>query len=433
MLDKLFKTIEKIIPKKWHWILRHEGFRRYFTNTGWMFFGQMFSLLVSFFIGAWLARYLGPENYGILSYAIAFVGVFSFISSFGIDGILSRDLVKFSEKRDELLGTSFRLKIIGGIIAFVFSVISAFIFETTPLIRFLIIIFSFTFILQAFNIIGIYFQAEVKSRNNVKAVFIATIISSILKVAVILFDRGVVWIMIIYVIDFALQGGGLVYAYKRYGLSLKAWKFNYNLAREILKNSWPLMLASAASFIYIRIDQVMIGSLMGKYEVGIYAAAVKLVEVFYFIPGIICSSVFPAIINAKKTNIETYHRRLKNLYILMVVSAILMAIPITFFAKSIIYILFGSGYLDSVIILQVYIWSSIGLFLGTAIGQYLMSENLVKTIFYLNFLAMVSNIILNLIFIPLFGISGSAWATLISYLIVPVALFVGGKNWKKLG
>lgn len=430
MLNKLFKIIEKITPKKWRWILNHGGFRRYFVNTGWMFFGQMFSLFVSFFIGAWMARYLGPEKYGILSYAIAFVGIFSFLSSLGIDGILNRDLVKFPKKRDELLGTAFRLKIIGGIFAFVFCVIGAFVFETTLLIRLLIIIFSFTFILQAVNIIGIYFQAEVKSRNNVRAVFIATIISSILKVVVILFDRGVVWIMAIYVVDFALQGGGLVYAYKRYGLSIKAWKFNNNLAREILKNSWPLMLASAASYIYIRIDQVMIGALMGKYEVGIYAAAVKLVEVWYFIPGIICSSVFPAIINAKKTNIEMYHRRLKNLYILMAALAILMAIPVTFLAKPIIYILFGSGYLDSVNILQIYIWSSIGLFLGTAISQYLMSENLVKTIFYLNFLTMASNIILNLILIPLLGISGSAWATLISYLIIPIALFVGVKNWK---
>lgn len=433
MLDKFFKTIEKITPQKWRWILNHDGFRRYFANTGWMFFGQMFSLLGSFFIGAWLVRYLGPENYGVLSYALAFVGLFGFIASLGVDGILNRELVKFSGKRDEFLGTAFRLKLIGGITALTLCIISAFIFKTTPLIRLLIILFSFTFILQAINVISIYFQSEVKSKNNVKAVLAATLISSILKVLVILFDRGVIWLVAVYALDSLWQGIGFVNAYRKQGLKIKAWKFNNNLAREILKNSWFLMLASAASFIYVRIDQVIIGYLSGNREVGIYAAAVKLVEVWYFIPGIICGSLFPAIVNAKITGQAVYKSRLRKFYILMVIIPFLIAIPMTLLAKPIIFILFGSEYMASVNILRIYIWSSIGLFLGTAMSQYLMSENLVKTIFWLSLSAMIVNIVLNFIFIPIWGLQGAAWATLISYLVMPVMVFAGGKIWKKVG
>jgi O-antigen/teichoic acid export membrane protein len=164
----------------------------------------------------------------------------------------------------------------------------------------------------------------------------------------------------------------------------------------------------------------MIGSMLGNREVGIYAVAVKLVEVWYFIPGIICSSLFPAIVNAKKAGVDIYKNRLKKFYILMFVIPMVMAIPISILAKPIIHIMFGNGYLESVGVLQIYIWSSIGLFLGWAVNQYLMSENSVKTIFWLNFLAMIVNIILNLIFIPTFGIIGSAWATLFSYFVVPV-------------
>lgn len=430
MLDKIFKKLERFVPAKYRWILNHDGFKRYFANTGWMFAGQMFSLVISFFIGAWLARYLGPENYGVLSYSLAFVGLFGFIAALGVDSILSRELVKYPEKRDELLGTAFRLKLIGGMIALALCILSVFIFRTAPLVRLLIILFSFTFILSAINVISIYFQAEVKSKNNVKALFIATIISSLLKVAVILLDKGVIWIMIIYVLDLVWQGAGLIIAYKKHGLKIKNWKFNKILAIEILKNSWPLVLASATAFIYLKIDQVMIGAMLGNYKVGIYAAGVKIVEIWYFIPVIICGSLFPAIINAKKTNIEIYKRRLKNLYILMATISILMAIPITLLAKPIIYILFGNGYLESVNILRVYIWSSLGLFLGQAIGQYLTSENLVRTIFWLNFLAMAVNVILNLIFIPTFGILGSAWATLISYMVIPMVIFVRGKVLK---
>ena len=433
MLDKFFKIIEKITPVKYRWILNHDGFKRYFANTGWMFFGQMFSLLVSFFIGAWIARYLGPENYGVMSYAIAFVGLFSFISSLGIDGIVSRELVKFPEKRDELLGTAFRLKLIGGIIATLFTVACAFLFQFNSLIKLLIILFTIPFVFQSLNIISIYFQAEVKSKNNVKALLVATLISSVLKILVILFDRGVIWLIAVYALDSLWQGIGFVVAYKNYGLKIKNWHLNKTLAWKILKNSWPIMLASAAGFVYLKIDQVIIGYMLGNREVGLYAAAVKLVEVGYFIPAIICTSLFPAIVNAKKIGPHVYKDRLNKFYLLMIVISFIIAVPFTFLAKPIIYILFGIGYLGSVIILKVYIWSSFGLFLGWAVTQYLMTENLVKTIFWLNFLAMVTNIILNLVFIPRFGLSGAALATLISYLVLPTMVFIGDKFWKKVG
>lgn len=424
MTNRFFNLIKKIAPTRWHWVLEHQGYKRYFANMSWMFGGRMFLLLVSFFIGAWVARYLGPENYGILSYSIAFVGLFGFVASFGIDRILNRELIQTPEKRDELLGTAFRLKLIGGTIAFCLAFVSVLIFQTNHLIQLLVVLFSFTFILQSINVISNYFNAEVKSKNNIRAMVVATIISSILKIIVILLGEGVIWLIIIYVLDSLWQGIGFIRAYKHYGLKIRSWKFDNTLAKVILKNSWPLMLAEVAGFVYLKIDQVMIGSMLGNYKVGIYAAAVKLVEVWYFVPGIICTALFPAIINAKKTNINLYKNRLKNFYILMAIVPIIMAIPISLLAKPIIQIIFGNGYLESVLILKIYIWSSIGLFLSMAVVQYLMSENLVKIIFWLNFLAMIVNIILNLILIPTFGIIGSAWATLISYAVIPMGVWI---------
>ena len=300
MTNRLFNLIKNITPMKWHWILEHEGHKRYFANMSWMFGGQMFSLLISFFIGAWIARYLGPENYGVLSYSIAFVGIFGFVSSLGVDSILNRELIKTPEKRDELLGTSFRLKLIGGAIAFCLAIISVLLISSESRVKILVSLFAFSFILQSINVISNYFNAEVKAKNNVKATLIATIISSILKIIVILSGKGVIWLVIVFVLDSFWQGVGLIKAYRNYGLKIENWKFDNILARVILKNSWPLMLAGAASFIYLKIDQVMIGSMLGNYKVGIYAAAVKLVEVWYFIPAIITTSLFPAIINAKK-------------------------------------------------------------------------------------------------------------------------------------
>ncbi|MFZ4648194.1 MAG: flippase [Patescibacteria group bacterium] len=424
MLDKLFQTIEKITPQKYRWILSHDGFKRYFANTGWMFFGQMFSLLVSFFIVAWLARYLGPENYGVLSYAVAFVGVFSFIATLGVDGILARDLVKFPERRDKLLGTAFGLKIIGGIFAFILSTLTVIIFSTSFMVRLLVILLSFSFIIQTINVVSIYFQAEVKSKNNTKSLLVATIVSSILKISVIFFHKGIIWIAIISVLDSIWLGIGFLVAYKSAKLKISNWHFDRSLAKEILKNSWPLMLASVAGFIYLRIDQIMVGAFMGNRAVGLYAVAVRLVEVWYFIPGIICGSLLPAIINAKKTSAILYKNRLRKFYILMTIIPVALAIPISFLAKPIVLTLFGSSFFESINILRIYIWSSIGVFLGMAANQYLMSENLVKTIFWLNFSAMVVNVGLNFIFIPSFGLLGAVIATLISCFVIPGATFL---------
>jgi O-antigen/teichoic acid export membrane protein len=424
------KTIKKIIPDKWLWIFKHNGFRRYFINTGWMFLGQIFSLIVSFFIGVWIARYLGPENYGILNYAVAFVGLFGFIASLGIDSILNRELIKTPEKRDVLLGTAFKLKVVGGIAALALAVISILMSQTTLLIQFLVIIFSFNFILQAINVISIYFQSKVESKNNVKVSIISTLISSVLKVGVILLDKGVIWIMLVYILDFVWQWINFVYVYKRQGLKIRDWKFDNDLAKKILKNSWPLILAQAAGYIYLKVDQVIIGLMLGNYEVGLYAVAVKVTEIWYFIPSIICSSLFPAIINAKLTDVKVYKKRLSNLYVLMFILSLIIAITITFLAKPIMTILFGNSYLESVAILKIYIWSSVGLFLTVAVNQYLISENSVKTIFWLNFLSMIINIGLNIWLIPLIGLLGAAWATLISYFVIPISVLIREKFFR---
>lgn len=430
MLDKFFKIIEKITPQKWRWILNHEGFKRYFANTGWMFGGQMFSLLVSFFIGAWLARYLGPENYGVLSYAVAFVGLFAFMSDLGANGILSRELIKFPEKRDELMGTVFRMRLIGGTLVMILSIGAALIMKMSPLARLLIIVFSISSVLQVMNIISIYFQAKVESRNNVRAQMTAMFISSILKIAAILSGKGVIWIIIILLLDIIWQGFGFMAAYRREGLEIKAWRFNNILAWEIWHDSWLLLLASAAGYIYLKIDQVMIGQMLGNYEVGLYAVAVKLVEVWYFVPGIIVGSLFPAIINAKKIGETIYHRRLKNFYIFMGLISILISLLVTLLAHPLVYWLFGVKFLAAVGVLKIYAWSSIGLFIGMVVSMHLMAENKIKTIFIINILAMITNIGLNLVFIPKFGITGAAWATLISYLVLPiVALMIKNKGY----
>lgn len=423
MLDSLFLQLNKFVPEKWKWVLEHNGFKRYFANTGWMFFGQMFSLFISFFIGAWLARYLGPKNYGIVSYVVAFVGLFNFIAYLGVSNILLRDLVNYPEKKDKLLGTSFWILFICSLFAFVLTVVSSFLFEKSNFIRSLIILYSSTFLWSSLSVIGIFFQSMVQARKNIQAGLISGVVVSVLKICLIITNQGIIWLILIFIFESLLSIIIYILNYKKTGYRLIDWEFDFRLAKEILSGAWLLAIATAASYIFTRVDQVMVRNFLGEAAVGLYAVSLKLVEIWYFIPGIICASLLPAIINAKKTDEKIYKNRLKKLYLLLGGLAILIAIPIFILAPWIIKILFGNAYLESAKILRIYVWSSIGFFLNVGFYQYFLAENRLKSIFYFYLCLMGLNIFLNYILILKFGLMGAAWATTISFLSGPLLFF----------
>lgn len=427
MWEKIVSKFNDVFPGNWNFGGGKEGAARYLANTGWLMAGQAVSLAAAFFIGTWLARYLGPENYGILNYAVAFSGLFSILASWGLDGILNRELIRRPEERDVLLGTAFRLKIFGGIVALFAAVAAAAISKEGAYTILLVSLISLSFILQAYNVIGLYFQGQVQARASVKVQVIATLASSILKMVIIMSGGSLTWVALVYGLDTLWMGIGSVISYRQAHHYISDWSFSRRVARDLLRDSWPMFLAGAAMLVYLKIDQVIVGRLLGDWEVGIYAAASKLSEAWYFLPTVICTSLFPAIMNAKKISAGLYRRRLTGLYLLLIILATVIAVVITIFSHQLVYFLFGPEYWQSELILRIYIWSGIGFFWGSAATQYLMAENLVKTSFMVNAAAMVANIFLNFLLIPKLGLSGAAWATLIAYFLMPA--LVGARQY----
>ncbi len=399
------------------------GFQKYFKNTGWMFLGQA-TMIISLIINIWLARYLGPENFGIMNYVFAFVGLFGFLTNLGINDILVRNLVRQPEKRDEFIGTAFGLMVAGGIVSFILITVLSFTFETSPIIRALIILYATTGLLSPVNVISAYFQATVQAKKNALAQIIGTLVVSVIKIYLIISGQGIIWLVGAFVLDYIVGTILYIINYRQSNLKIRNWKFKKKIAKEFLSASYLLMLSAVTGYLLLKIDQVMVKFFLDETAVGIYAVAVKLSEVWYFIPGIICSSVFPAIINAKKTNDDLYKKRLKRLYIFLGSTAFLIAIPITFLAPLIIKVLFGEAYLAATLVLQIYVWSGIGFFLGIGINRYFMTEDNLKPIFYYSLLAVIINVGLNFILIPKIGLTGAAWATLISYSIGPIIVLI---------
>lgn len=404
------------------------GFKKYFINTGWLFFGRIIGMTLSFFVGVYVARYLGPANFGLLSYAGSFVGLFAAISTLGLDSILVRELVKDEKRRDELLGTTFVLKIIGSILVLIIILIAVRFTTNDSFTNLLIFIIAIGTIFQSFNVINYYFQSKVLSKYTVYAQMFSTILCSVIKLLLIYFNMGLVYFAMVTLLQSIILVSGYIAMYMKQKLNLSNWRMNLNLAKRLLSDSWPLILSGIAISIYMKIDQVMIKNMLDAKAVGNYAVAVRLSEVWYFIPVLISSSLFPAIINAKKISEKLYYERLQKLYDLMVCSAIGISLPVMLLSNNIIKLLFGIQYQEAVGVLRIYVWACVFVFLGVVNSKYLIAENYTKILFLITFTGAIINITLNFILIPKLGINGAAITTVLSQFTVAFSIVLISKT-----
>jgi len=405
--------IDKIISLK-----NHQGFMKYFKNTSWLFFEKILRMLVGLFVGIWVTRYLGPERFGLFSYAQSFVGLFAAIATLGLDGIVVREIVKDESKATELIGTAFYLKLMGAVVTLFVLAIAIQFTSNDRYTNLLVFIIASATIFQSFNVVDMYFQSKVLSKYVVFSNITSLFISSIIKIILILINAPLVAFAWAILFDSVVLAMGFIYFFLKYSTcEIKKIKFNKTIAISLLKDSWPLILSGVVISIYMKIDQVMIQEILGNEAVGQYAAATRLSEIWYFIPTILVSSLFPAVVNARKQSEELYYSRLQKLFDLVVWIAIAIALPMTFLSDIIVNMLYGEQYNQAASVLTIHIWASIFVFLGVASGQWFIAENLQLLAFWRTFCGMVTNIFLNLLLITKFGIKGVAIATLVSYMI----------------
>lgn len=394
--------------------IAHAGFRRYFANTSWMFGEQMLRIVSGLLVGIWVARYLGPEQFGLFSYALAFVSIFSGLAKLGLDGIVVRDLVNHPHQRDVYLGTAFWLKFVGAFIMLGFVALATLFTSNDHTTNLYVFIIASGIIFQSFEVVDFYFQSQVLSKFVSICKITQLAVSSVLKVYFVLTGADLIWFVVVTLADQALLALTLfiAYRYQRFGSFYQ--HFDFILAKKLIKDSWPLIFSSLAVAVYMRIDQIMIKEMLGDKEVGIYSAAVRLSEIWYFIPVIITSSLFPAIVSAKKISEELYYTRLQRLYTLMVWIAIAIALPITFLGGWLVTLLYGEAYRAAGQVLMIHVWAGVFVFLGVASGSWFTNENLQQYLFYRTVLGALINVVLNLALIPRFGVVGAAIATVIA-------------------
>ena len=389
---------------------------KYFKNTSWLFAEKILRMVVGLLVGVWVARYLGPDKFGLLSFAHSFVGLFTIFATLGLDEVVVRELVKDESRRDSLVGTTFWLKLFG---AFLVLLVLAFAINFTSNdvdTHILVFIIASATIFQSFNIVDFYFQSKILSKFVAYANFISLFISTIVKIALILSHASLLAFAWVVLFDSFVLACGFIYFFLKHStFRIRYLIFHKSTAIDLLKDSWPLIFSGGVLMIQARIDQVMIKEMLGSLEVGYYSVAMRLIEAAAFIPMLLKSSLYPSILSAKKRSKDLYQDRLLNFYRLNFLFFLVLAIPIFIFAEPIIVLLFGIEYQPAGVLLALL---SIRLFfanMGVARGTYIVTENLMKFSMFTMILGTIVNIYLNYVLIPNYGARGAIVATIVSF------------------
>jgi O-antigen/teichoic acid export membrane protein len=408
--QQIFFILEKIKA--------NPGFKRYGTNVLWMMGEKILRISVGLFVGVWVARFLGPKEFGIFSYANTVIFLFSAISTLGLDSIVVRELLSDGRRSNVLMGTTFGLKFAGAIITFPLLLLLLFFLKSDFSTSLIVFIIAISTVFQSFNVIDFYFQSKSITKHTALANTVSLAISSIVKIILIINNAELWSFALMVVVDSFVLASGLIFFYlKEDRNNFSSWKFEWKTAIALLKNSAPLILTGIVVSLYMKIDQVFIKFMLGDAAVGHYSVAVTLSEAWYFIPMAICNSLYPSILNSKKQGEVIYFNRLQKLYAFMIWLAVLIALPMTFLSSWIINILYGEKYYEAGTVLMVNIWSAVFVFLGVAFSYYLTAENLVYKSLYRTAAGAFINILLNFLLIPLYGIVGAAMATLAAQIV----------------
>lgn len=396
------------------------GLRKILGNMGWLMFDRVVRMGTGLFVLVWVARYLGPQQFGSLNFAISFVALFGTLTTLGLEAIVVREIVRNTTGIHEILGTTLVLRWLGAAAAMVAAIVTVrFLQPSDHTALLLVSILSTGFIFQTFDTIDAFFQSQVQSKITVWAKNLAFLLFAGVKVALI-HARAPLWTFAVATAgETALGAIGLLIGYKFSGGRIVAWRASKKRALFLLKQSWPVIFSGLAIMVYMRIDMVMLKVMQGDVAVGLYAAATRVSEVWYFIPTAIVSSVAPSIMRSKD-NPAIYYARLRNLFSLMTLLACVIGTGVALSSHFIIRILYSNSYASAGSVLAVHVWASVFVFLGVAQGPWDISEDLLKMSLYRTLAGAIINVIINIFLIPTYGALGAAIATVISYAVSAV-------------
>ena len=403
--------------------------KREFNNIKHLLFSYILKYIIGLFINIWIVRGLGEENFGIFSYVTSLSGIFSIISTFGLQTVVITSILNSKNKEEGLvISNSFLISVVTGIIAAIFQISFVLYYnfsEKTVILLCLINLIIYFF--DTFKILTYYYESKVESAKVAKINNISFIICTFCRVIILYKGLNFYYLAFSYVLDYIITAFLLYFTFPIEIFSLKKIRYNKIIFLNIINQSLPFLFSGLVINFFMKIDLIMIKNLMNNKQAGIFASSVRLTEIWYFIPGVIQSTFFPSLFDSKE-NPELYKRKILKLYKLMIYFALFIIIITLTFGKFIIIKLFGSSYTEAFEPLKIHIWALLFVSISVIRNSKLFAMGLSKIFFQITLIGAILNFILCFILIKQFGVIGASIATVFSYFIISYGLNIFYKD-----
>ncbi len=343
-------------------------------NSNWLLFERFARALVTLFITAWVARYLGPKGFGIYSYALAYIMFFQSLSLLGLDGIVVRDLTQNRAREMEILGAVFRGRFIWGWMLWILSVLimSAIAGPSSDKTIYTAITGA-VLVFQSSEAIDLFFQSKSESRKTVKIKVATLRIGSFLKIQVIYFEGEIIHFFMIFLIEYIIISSGLLYTFnKESGVSKLGGSLQ--TLKPMVKESWPFIISGMSILLYMRLDIFFIEFYLGLDHVGLYSAILPFSAALSILPMVLTTSLGPYIAAKKKTSEDSYLVAIRNLNFIFFWVLVVLCICIFFSSTFIVDLFLGEDYQKAAAPLMVHVFSNIFIGLGLAQNLWILNE-----------------------------------------------------------
>ena len=382
-------------------------------NLSWLIFDKFFRATINIFLSIILARSLGPESFGILNYLLAFLFLFTSLSSLGMNPILVNQIIKNKDRNNHItIMNAYYFRFIFSLFNYLIFIFLINILNKNQIYLNYSLIIGIGIIFKSCEVFFSYFEAKSLSKYIVISQLVGLISSAIIVFYVINKNLDYIYIYYALILDIILV---FILINTFYYLKISTFFIRINLLvlKNIILKSFPVLISSLSIILYMRIDQIMINAIVDEYNLGVYSVSVRYIEIFHFIPKIIMISLLPILLLSKKYNLDL----LKLNSVIFKISLILM-IFIFLSSDFLIPFIFSDIYIDSVATTKILSFSIIFVFFGVTNEHWYVSNNLQKYYAIYVFLGALTNALLNYILISKFGIEGAAYATIITYFLI---------------
>lgn len=391
-------------------------------NASWIIGCKIAQSLIGLVIGMLTARYLGPSNFGLINYAASMVAFVTPIMQLGLSNVMVQEIVNNPDQDGEILGTSILMSSLSAVFCIIGLVVTIFFLNAGEKDTLIVCtLYSTILFFQAIELFVYWFQAKYLSKYTSIASFVAYLIVALYKVYLLISGKSVYWFAVSNSFDVMLIAIACFFLYKKKGGG--SLSVSLVIAKRLLTKSCHYILSSMMFIVFAQTDRIMIKNMLGNSEVGFYSAAIICASITSFVFVAIIDSFRPLVFEKRKNNIEEFEKEMSLLYNLVFYMALAQCVFMTLFAPFIINILYGKNYLPSISALQIVVWFTTFSYIGYARSIWVLAENKQKYLWFINLSGVVLNIILNLLFIPQWGINGAAAASVITQFYV--SFFVG--------